>query len=127
MPSHAGSEAVRAAPPAHDDLILRKIDEVRAFYDALGPGRDRWIARSRYYYDGLERLLRFIVPPGRTLLDIGCGNGDLLAALAPELGIGVDVSQAMIDLARRKHPDLELKNWLVFGVPSRRSRAFRRP
>jgi SAM-dependent methyltransferase len=107
MRSPAGSEAVRATPAAHDDLIFRKIDEVRAFYDALGPGRDRWIARSRYYYDALERLLRFIVPPGRTVLDIGCGNGDLLAALAPTLGIGVDVSQGMIDLARRKHPSLD--------------------
>jgi SAM-dependent methyltransferase len=107
MRSPAGSEAVRATPAAHDDLIFRKIDEVRAFYDALGPGRDRWIARSRYYYDALERLLRFIVPPGRTVLDIGCGNGDPLGALAPTLGVGVDVSQGMIDLARRKHPSLD--------------------
>jgi SAM-dependent methyltransferase len=90
------------------DLIHTKLRRVSDFYDALGPQRDEWITRSRYYYDGLERLLRFIVPPGRRVLDVGCGNGDQLAALEPSLAVGVDLSQGMVDLARRKHPHLEL-------------------
>ena len=93
---------------AHFDLIQGKLQRVQEFYDGLGPQRDEWIARSRYYYDGLARLLRFIVPPGRRVLDIGCGNGDLLAALEPSLAVGVDLSQGMVDLARRRHPNLEL-------------------
>jgi SAM-dependent methyltransferase len=92
----------------HLDLIEGKLGRVRAFYDALGPERDEWIARSRYYYDGLVRLLRGIVPAGQSVLDVGCGNGDQLTALEPSLAVGVDVSQGMIDLARRKHPHLEL-------------------
>ncbi len=93
---------------ATSDVIQRKRQRVQAFYDALGPQRDEWVARSRYYYEGLARLLRFIVPPGRRVLDVGCGSGDQLAALEPSLAVGVDVSQGMIDLARSKHPSLEL-------------------
>jgi SAM-dependent methyltransferase len=93
---------------AHVDLIERKRAQVRAFYDGLGAERDAWIARSRYYYDGLVRLLRTIVPPGRRVLDVGCGNGDQLAALEASAAVGIDLSQGMIDLARRKHPHLEL-------------------
>jgi SAM-dependent methyltransferase len=39
-----------------------------------------------------------------TVLDIGCGNGALLLALAPLIrdGIGVDASERMIDVARRR-------------------------
>lgn len=96
------------AAGAHSDVIQRKRQRVQAFYDALGPQRDEWVARSRYYYDGLARLLRFIVPPRRRVLDVGCGSGDQLAALEPSLAVGVDVSQGMIDLARSKHPSLEL-------------------
>jgi SAM-dependent methyltransferase len=92
----------------HLDLIQGKLERVRTFYDALGPERERWIARSRYYYDGLVRLLRRIVPARQSVLDVGCGNGDQLTALEPLLAVGVDVSQGMIDLARRKHPHLEL-------------------
>jgi SAM-dependent methyltransferase len=86
----------------------RKLDEARAFYDALGDGRERWVARSRYYYDGLQHLLGLLVQPGRRVLDVGCGNGDLLAGLRPRHGVGVDLSGAMLDLAGRKHPQLEL-------------------
>ena len=100
--------AIETAADPHRDVIQGTLDRVRGFYDALGPGREQWIARSRYYYDGLTRLLRFLVPPGQRVLDIGCGNGDQLAALAPSLGVGVDLSQGMIDLARRKHPGLTL-------------------
>ncbi len=92
----------------HEDLIAAKLDAVRSFYDRLGDGRERWIARSRYYYDALARLLQTLGPPGRRVLEIGCGNGDLLAAVRPAVGVGVDLSQAMSDLAGRKHPGLEL-------------------
>jgi len=92
----------------HLELMHGKKSRVQAFYDALGPAREEWIARSRYYYDTLQRLLQFLVPPGRSVLDIGCGNGDQLAALEPTLAVGVDLSAGMIDLARHKHPELEL-------------------
>ena len=50
--------------------------------------------------------MRFLVPAGARVRDLGCGTGDLLAALEPSLGVGVDLSTAMIDRARSKHPDL---------------------
>jgi hypothetical protein len=40
------------------------------------------------------------------VLELGCGTGDLLAALKPSFGVGVDFSEAMIGEARRAHPDL---------------------
>ncbi len=96
--------------PATPHLALRRDtrSRVEGFYDELGAGRDRWIARSRYYYDALQRLLRTLVPAGHRVLDIGCGNADELAALAPSHGVGVDVSGGMVALARAKHASLEL-------------------
>jgi hypothetical protein len=41
------------------------------------------------------------------VLEIGCGSGDLLAALRPARGVGVDVSPGMVELARSRHPSLE--------------------
>jgi SAM-dependent methyltransferase len=65
------------------------------------------VARSRYYHTALERILKFIVPPGQRVLDIGCGNGDHLASLQPSLGVGVDLSAGMLSLARTKHSGFE--------------------
>jgi SAM-dependent methyltransferase len=46
------------------------------------------------------------VPPGRSVLEVGCGQGNLLAALRPSLGVGIDLSPRMISLAEKKHPHL---------------------
>jgi len=69
--------------------------------------RERWIERNSFYYDDDFRYMRFLVPAGLRVLDLGCGTGRLLAALSPSHGVGVDFSPAMIDTARSKHPGLE--------------------
>jgi SAM-dependent methyltransferase len=63
-------------------------------------------ATGRSYHRRLQNVYRFLVPPGLRVLELGCSDGDLLAALAPSEGVGVDFSPAMIDLAREKHPNL---------------------
>jgi ubiquinone/menaquinone biosynthesis C-methylase UbiE len=51
-------------------------------------------------------VYRFHVAPGLRVLEIGCAQGDLLAALKPAGGIGVDFSFEMIERARKYHPEL---------------------
>ena len=51
--------------------------------------------------------MRFYVLPGASVLEIGSGSGDLLAALRPARGVGIDVSEGMVKLARESHPELE--------------------
>ena len=53
--------------------------------------------------------MRFLIPEGARVLDLGCGTGDLLAALKPSIGVGVDLSQEMIGIARELHPALEFR------------------
>ena len=69
--------------------------------------RDDWIRSNRYYYDCIKRLLRFIVEPGRRVLDVRCQTGHLLASVEPVRGVGVEIGQAMVERARRNYPALE--------------------
>lgn len=80
---------------------------IRELSDRIAPERERWIERNRFYYEEDERYLAFLVPPGRQVLDLGCGTGRLLARMRPSRGVGVDFSPAMVGEARRRHPDLE--------------------
>ena len=50
--------------------------------------------------------MRFLIPEGSRVLELGCGSGRLLAEVKPTLGVGVDFSPAMIETARRNHPQL---------------------
>lgn len=78
-----------------------------AEFDRFAPERERWVAKNAAYYRAIERLVAFCVPPGASVLEIGCGTGDLLAALRPSEGVGVDLSAKLIERARQKHPQLQ--------------------
>jgi SAM-dependent methyltransferase len=80
----------------------------RAF-DVFATHEDRWRKRNRTYHAQLERVARFHVPPGKRVLEIGCGSGDLLAALEPGVGVGIDVSVGMVQSARERHPELRIE------------------
>lgn len=79
---------------------------IRAHFDKLAPKLDRWRRRNWYYHDDQTRFVRHLASPGQRVLEIGTGNGDLLAALNPRLGVGVDISAEMIRLARARHAEL---------------------
>jgi len=79
----------------------------RRHFDDLAPVRDAWKIRHPAYHREVERLCRSLIPPGSSVLEIGCGTGDLLHAVRPRRGLGIDLSPRMIDVARGKYPDLE--------------------
>lgn len=84
---------------------MRKTDLV-AFMNAQAPHAEYWKRKNRYYHDSLERILRFHVPAGSSVLEIGCGTGDLLHSLAPKRGVGIDISPKTLEIARSRYPDL---------------------
>lgn len=57
--------------------------QLRAHFDRLAPRRDGWIARNRYFYETDYEYMRFLVGPKARVLELGCGTGSLLGALAP--------------------------------------------
>jgi SAM-dependent methyltransferase len=75
--------------------------------DELASERRRWIKKNSYYYKEDLRYMQFLVPQGASVLDLGCGTGELLAGLRPARGVGVDFSRRMLAEAHHHHPDLE--------------------
>lgn len=83
-----------------------RVDSTARYFDALAPERDGWIKRNAYFYEEDVKYMRFLIPEGSSVLEIGCGTGQLLAALNPSRGVGVDLSQGMVEQARNNHPEL---------------------
>ena len=84
----------------------RLTEEVRAFYEEEHE-RGRHRGGGRYWHRYLRDVLAKRIPAGQRVLDIGCGTGEILAALQPSHGVGIDLSQRAVDTARARFPKLQ--------------------
>lgn len=104
-----GEAARRAYSSAFEQREAQRRSARVAIYDTLAETRAEQAEKNRYYAEELRRLVGTLVPDARRVLEVGCGLGDLLAALPVTDAVGIDVSPRMIELARARHPGMDLR------------------
>jgi ubiquinone/menaquinone biosynthesis C-methylase UbiE len=88
-------------------------NEVAELYDAVFTDirvrKDEWAWLNEHLPEG----------PGIRVLDIGCGNGALLNALAGRIGegVGVDESAAILEQARRRNSEISNLEFEIIKGP----------
>jgi Glycosyl transferase family 2/Methyltransferase domain len=87
------------------DALEKMRQARREHQQATANRREEWIRTNRYFYDRLKRALQFIVEPNKRVLEIRCETGHLLASVNPAYGVGVEISDAMVDCARELHKE----------------------
>jgi SAM-dependent methyltransferase len=90
--------------------------------------RDGWERKARGYHALYAPISGYLVPmlleaarvgPGTRVLDVGSGPG-YVAALAAERGaeaVGLDVAEAMVELARELHPAIRFEQGDAQALP----------
>ena len=104
------SRGGRAPGTLEEPQVRAMFDRIAAFYDVMNSVmtaglHHRWRARAADLA---------AVGPGATALDVATGTGDLALELARRLGpggevVGSDFSEEMLEIARRKAPDLRFE------------------
>ncbi|HSF62688.1 MAG TPA: class I SAM-dependent methyltransferase, partial [Gaiellaceae bacterium] len=77
-----------------------------------GARPDDWATSEEQHVPGYEAALeRVSLEPGQHVLDIGCGTGVFLGLVAARGADphGIDASEPLIDLARRRLPEADLR------------------
>lgn len=83
--------------------VIEHIDFTRSHYEGAPlPG-----GFSRFYRKLLAHRYNLMIPAEATVLEVGCGAGDLLALLGGRSKTGVDLSASQLDRARSRHPEIE--------------------
>ncbi len=85
-----------------------RLEDMAGFFGARLDGYEEHMQVWREAYLEMERRLPKDV---RTLLDLGCGTGlelDAILSKRPRLSVtGIDLSPDMLDVLRRKHPQVQ--------------------
>ncbi len=109
------SKPVSNSESASNSSLSPRVDDAGGAGEKAALYRDERIAHwnrhtrrrsSNYYHRRLTEIYQFLIPPLQRVLEIGCGDGDLLASLNASTGVGVDFSPEMIARARSAHPEL---------------------
>ena len=93
-------------PSSLRPLVDPFLSSRRDIFDIQAKERAMWKSRHAYYHSSLEEYCKLLIPPNCRVLEIGSGNGDLLAAAKPSFGVGVDISTEAVNIASQKYPDL---------------------
>lgn len=91
-------------------MALEKMDD---FFTARVEGYDEhMIANVEGCREAYPKVAKLVPHGVQTLLDLGCGTGlelDHIFRLYPQIVVtGIDLTQAMLDKLRKKHPDKAL-------------------
>jgi hypothetical protein len=96
-----------SAPENWGPAALDHVREARRRHqESIAARRYEWIRSNGYFYDHLKRAIQFVVEPNKRVLEVRCETGELLASVSPSYGVGVEISGAMVEAARLRHPDL---------------------
>ncbi|HEX5707898.1 MAG TPA: glycosyltransferase [Pyrinomonadaceae bacterium] len=89
-----------------DEAALRYQSARAAHWDAVAHWMDERRGMGGAYQQRLAEVYKFFIPEGARVLEVGCARGDLLAALKPSVGVGLDFSAEMLERARERHTHL---------------------
>jgi len=97
----------QGARPSESERHKNRID----IYDSIAEDRDLWLRRASYYHETVHRVIESLALPAASVLEVGCGLGDLLARLDANgcRCIGIDISPRTVELAKARHPTLDLR------------------
>jgi len=85
--------------------VERHLQSLRKFY--ANPQKSSPL--SRHYTELMAHRYNQLINPMDTVLEVGCGEGSLLALLNGREKLGVDLSEERIERGRRLHPELSLQ------------------
>lgn len=92
--------------PAATDIKAEHLERVRAWYDGK-PGKLSWASIG--YRAMLAHYYGLLIPEGASILEVGCGTGELLARLKGSRRVGIDLSEKQVEAARLRAPDCEFR------------------
>jgi SAM-dependent methyltransferase len=79
------------------------------YFEGLAPGRAAYRKRFAYYYDDIARYCGYFIHSEASVLEVGCGTGELLNDVPGRRKVGIDFSPRMVAEARKQFPALEFR------------------
>ncbi len=79
----------------------------KEYFNSLAPNRVADRKRHSYYWNDITKYCNYFSHEAISVLEVGCGTGELLHEIKGKRKVGIDFSEKMIDIARGRFSDVE--------------------
>lgn len=83
------------------------MNDLKAYFNQQAPQRAKGSWLNAYYWKDIYQYVDYFIDEESSVLEIGCGTGDLLHNLKAKNKTGIDFSEGMIAEAKAKYPDIQ--------------------
>lgn len=80
---------------------------MQEYWDGFAQQWVKYRKRRSYYWNSISKYCDYFIEPSSSILEIGCGCGDLLNSIGGDKKVGIDFSQNMIVHAKETFPNIE--------------------
>ena len=73
---------------------------------------DNWVKyrkKRAYYWDSITKYCNYFIHQNSSVLEVGCGTGELLASVKSENRTGIDFCEPLIEKAKSTYPDIHFE------------------
>lgn len=83
------------------------MSELITYFNQQAPKRAVKSYLNAYYWEDIYKYIDYFIDEEASVLEIGCGTGDLLNGLKAKNKTGIDFSEGMIAEAQKKYPNIQ--------------------
>ncbi|MEI6348276.1 MAG: glycosyltransferase [Bacteroidota bacterium] len=78
---------------------------IKDYFNSIAENRIRYRKSKSYYWNSITKYFNYFCHEESSVLEIGCGTGELIHQIKSGRKVGVDFSEKMIDEARKQFPN----------------------
>ncbi|HEX3009167.1 MAG TPA: methyltransferase domain-containing protein, partial [Bacteroidales bacterium] len=87
--------------------MFKNNGDKRSYFNRIAEDRISYRQRHKYYWNYLTKYCDFFIHENNSVLEVGCGTGELIAQVKGIRKTGIDFSEKMIGQARAQYPGVD--------------------
>jgi len=89
------------------DIYKEKKQKLKDYFNRIAETRIKYRKSKSYYWDSITDYINFFVDDSSSVIEIGCGTGELLGKISGKEKTGIDFSEKMIEEAKKQFPQID--------------------
>lgn len=77
------------------------------YFRSAAPTWRKYRKRRSYYWDSITHYIEYYIHSSSSVLEIGCGTGELIGEIKAQKRVGIDFCEELISQAKEAYPEVE--------------------